>query len=1013
MLSGVSHPASIETPRQAAPKWRSLLGHLYDNGGVILGLISIALLWGGVTHFLAAEREDAIADAVHSTENLARAFEEQTIRTIGSIDQSLLFAREIYQRNPADFDIGTWAERTGALTDHTFQISLVSRNGRFRGSNLLPDGTGIDLSDREHIRVHADHPNDDRLFISRPVFGRASNKWSVQVTRKLMAADGSFDGVIVISLDPLYLSQFYGSGDLGKLGILALIGTDGVVRASDHGDHATLPRPGETPSADDFKVGSTIADSHLLEAFAQAPAGIYRRTGAPDGIDRLLAYRKVRGLPLVVVVGLAEAEVLAARNANRLVFLFVAGLLSALLLAITVLVMVRQIRLRRAREQLRASEAGYFQKSHLLGTTLEHISQGIIMISADSRVQVCNQRAIEALSLPPDLMAREPLFDEVLEWQWQQGEFGKDGEAVDTTLLDFVSRGQLSNQPQIFERTGPKGRVLEVCSTPLPEGGVVRTYSDITARKETEAVLLAARDVAHDAARIKGEFLATMSHEIRSPMASLIGVLGILSETKLDDEQRRMARMVQSSAHSLLGVLNDILDFSKIDVGALAIVKEAVSVGELVRDVVQLYAAEAAHKFIRFTVQFGDGVDRHAELDPLRVRQILNNMLSNALKFTSAGQIRVDVFLDITGPLPLLQFAVQDTGIGMTAETQALLFNPFVQADSSTSRDYGGTGLGLSICKRLAELLDGSMAVRSGPGEGSTFTLSLPWIPAREPEETRPAAPAWASSLAGRGRVLVADDDVTNRWLTQRQLQMMGLDVDVAEDGEAALARLCGGGYDMLLTDCHMPHMDGVGLTQAVRALADPTLANIPIIGLTADVTALQQVRCFEAGMNELVHKPMDRPRLASMMGRHLPIAPAVMAEPDKTAEPGAVAVFAMDRYSDLFDPGDETGCDWLWQYLQEAAGLLATLAELAGHDREPETRKQVVEVTHRFRGASLAVGAERLAAAAGALERAAGAAEPVDMAQLYADLQAEHGAARQAITAFAGKLPPTGTAVF
>jgi light-regulated signal transduction histidine kinase (bacteriophytochrome)/CheY-like chemotaxis protein len=390
------------------------------------------------------------------------------------------------------------------------------------------------------------------------------------------------------------------------------------------------------------------------------------------------------------------------------------------------------------------------------------------------------------------------------------------------------------------------------------------------------AAMAVSREAAERAMRAKSQFLATMSHEIRSPLSGLIGVLGLLRTTALNDEQRRMANMIHASGSMLLAVLNDILDFSKIEAGALAIAIEPVSLRALIGDLIGPLRLAAEAKGVDVAAVIAPAVPDAIRTDPLRLRQILGNLLSNAVKFTNAGHVALHVDQDADRSQPALVLHVRDTGIGMSAEVLARLFQPFTQADGSTTRHYGGTGLGLCISRQLAQLLGGDIAVRSQVGAGSEFTVRLPLVaePAAPgeiptPEPPPPPAPSASASALVR-RVLIVDDDKTLRWLTKRQLQKLGFLVDAAEDGEDGFRQLRAGRHDLLLTDCHMPQMDGVALTQAVRADPDPELRAIPIVGLTADVTEEQRIRCFDAGMNDLAIKPLRVEQLAQLLHKHL-----------------------------------------------------------------------------------------------------------------------------------------------
>ncbi len=962
------------------------------TGASILGLCGLVIIWMAVLHSLSAEREQALQGAVQETSNLSRAFEEHIIRSLKAVDQTLLYIRESYERDPAAFDVSAWTRSTQALTDLTFQISLIDKNGIVIESNLMSGGARVDLSDREHFRVHRDS-TEDRLFVSKPVLGRVSHKWSIQLTRKMIAADGSFDGVIVMSLDPQYLSRFYESVDLGRRGSVTLVGRDGIIRARATRDAG--------PQESDPAIGRSVTGGRLMAEFTAAPSGSYTAASSVDHVQRIVAYRAVRGYPLVVSVGVAQDEVLAVHVAHRRSYLVSAALVSVLMLLVTLLVLVRQRRLNHARELLRASEMAHVQKSRLFEITLEHMSQGIMMVDADRRVQVCNARAIAKLGLPTELMANHPRLDDVLRWQWAEDEFGRDGCAIPEDLRGFVLAGGMSAEPSTYERTRPDGTVIEVRSTPLEGGGFVRTYTDVTRIKENEVTLRSALVEADKAAKAKSEFLATISHEIRSPMSGLVGVVDLLRETELDRDQARMAAMVHGSAQTLLAVLNDILDFSKIEAGALSVVPQPTRLADLVAALVQPHAVEAARKGVHLDLRFDLAIPERVETDALRLGQILNNLLSNAVKFTSDGTIELAVDPLTDGANAMLRFTVADSGIGMDAEVMSRLFAPFMQADGSTTRIFGGTGLGLCISKRLAGLLGGALTVASRRDKGSVFTLLLPLVAAAGDDDPATGQAPQPELIYPSGRVLVADDDATNRWLSQRQLEKIGLRVDVACDGAAALDMLRIGRYDLLLTDCHMPRMDGVALAKAVRQEADTHLRLIPIIGLTADATAAQRARCHEAGMTEVALKPLGREAMARLVHSVLPASP----QPGVDAGSDEPGVFDDSAFCELFEPGDADGLAWLGEFVEGLDAREAELAALAppgaGHGGA------IAAASHQLAGSSLCVGALRLGQAARRLEQAALESGPAGLAALFDELVEEAAAARGAIAAFAARAQP------
>ena len=945
---------------RAAQRLRSL----GQAGGTILGLCAIAVLWGGIFHSLSVERDQALQGAAQDTSNLARAFEEHIVRSIKAVDQTLLYVRDSYGKDPAGFDISAWAKNVQFLTDLTFQISLIDKDGIFRGSNLSSTGDRVDLSDREHFRVQRDNPRDE-LFVSKPVLGRVSQKWSIQLARKMIAADGSFDGIVVVSLDPQYLSKFYDSVEIGAKGVVALTGTDGIVRAR--------------AAAGDTTIGQSMLGTRLLDEYAQSPSGTFEAVSRIDGVPRVYAYRVVRAYPLIVSVGVARSEVIAGAEHNRQLYFVLGGVLTLLLLGATAMILRRDVGLRETREKLRASEARYAQKSGLLEAALENMSQGIMMVDADRRVQVCNQRAVEKLGLPADLMAGHPMFDEVLRWQWQHGEFGQDGKDVEEWLRGFVLAGGISDEPQRYERTRPNGQVLEFRSTPLADGGVVRTYTDITARKETESVLRAARDEADRAAREKTEFLAMMSHEIRSPMNGLLGIIELLHNSKLEPDQSYMVELAQESAASLLGIVNDVLDLSKIDAGAVVPASEPIALHELLRALIKPIALTAARKDLSLRYEISDDVPDWISIDPLRLRQILDNLLGNAIKFTSAGGV---VELGVTRPAGalLLAFSVKDTGIGMAPEVLARLFEPFSQADASTTKNFGGTGLGLSISRRLARLLGGEIAVTSDEGQGSVFTLTLPLIAAAPLSGLEAGVPSLRIDEAlGPIRVLVAEDQETNRWVIQHQFARIGVEVEVVEDGHQALAALAEGRFGLLVTDCHMPGMDGAELTRRIRAAEVASGADrLPILGLTADVTNEMREQCLAAGMDDVTSKPINLPRLADALRRifaHPERGPEVAAVETGSAE---IPLFDDSTYLDLFGDEDKErgGVAWLNGYLKTTVDAMDQVLVAV----EAGDRNVLRMAVHTMAGASLTAGAMRLGGSAADFDRVSLTVEPAEL---------------------------------
>jgi signal transduction histidine kinase/ActR/RegA family two-component response regulator/HPt (histidine-containing phosphotransfer) domain-containing protein len=557
--------------------------------------------------------------------------------------------------------------------------------------------------------------------------------------------------------------------------------------------------------------------------------------------------------------------------------------------------------------------------------------------------------------------------------------------------------GDLDQPVQGRERRDEVGAIATSLDM-LREEALRARALDAEARAQAESRVAEADRVS----RAKSDFLATMSHEIRSPMSGLLGVLELLRATNLDPDQTRMATMVHGSASMLLAVLNDILDFSKIEAGALSIEPEPTNLRRLLEDLVQPQAIAAAGKGLAVTLSIDPAVPERISTDALRLRQVIGNLLSNAIKFTASGEVAVAV--DCLPDHAELEIRVRDSGIGMSAEVLARLFNPFTQADGSTTRTFGGTGLGLSISRKLARLLEGDITVASQPGQGSTFTLRLPLHVADCGAETDTTpTPAGPTRRQIGGRALVVDDDSTIRFLLQRQLEKLGFEVEIAENGQVGLRKLLHNRYDLLITDCHMPLMNGVALTRAVRSADNPALQTMPIIGLTADVTEPQRVCCQEAGMSELAIKPLTIDRLSQVISRHL----HPVAAPDTSPPPDALQQLAFDPqiFLSIFAPGDRDGVAWLAEFLAAARTDETELADLLSADAEDPA---VAKTAHHLAGAAFSVGAILLGDAARALERAAlnGTSGGDRLHALHAGLQQALGDAESAIALFSSAAP-------
>jgi PAS domain S-box-containing protein len=624
----------------------------------------------------------------------------------------------------------------------------------------------------------------------------------------------------------------------------------------------------------------------------------------------------------------------------------------------------------------------------ILEVTKENIPVGLTVFDENRKLRIANSHAGDLLSLPSELLEIGACYADIIRFLMARGDFGDwTEEAKQSNLASILEDPKL----QRFVHNSENGKYIEISSRSMPGGGFVSCYSDLTSRLRNEEKLENALTQANQANQAKTNFLSTISHEIRTPLNGVIGVSQMLGDTKLDADQQEKLDAILRSGNTLLELINDVLDMNKIESGNLEIEYIECDLRETIKSIETPFQLQAQDKGVFYKCDYQDDVFNRVIIDPTRLRQILMNLLSNALKFTDKGHVTLEVKTGekLADGKTELVLAVKDTGVGIPDDRQEQIFESFSQADSSVSRKFGGTGLGLSIVKNLIMLLGGRISLTSVVDEGSCFTVFLPVETLEKLDVVAPQGGlvGLADNLMSPLHVLVAEDNDVNAMITEAFLKKLGHTSVVAGNGAIALDRFSADLYDLVLMDVHMPEMDGLEATRQIRRREDGKI--VPIIGLTAEAFTERHVALRDAGMNHVLTKPFTAKQLQDVVAKFVTQTSDQLDDEVSSSSEDVVVDAADNLFSGLpeLGVGDEQKLKDLWDQLGSdvVAGLIQKTPESVLDEFEQlkdgllnGDSSVVLRAAHTISGVSSSMCAEKLPQQASLIEKKSGSLDDI-----------------------------------
>ena len=882
----------------------------------LFGTLVILLIVETVWLQLSSKHAAILSEARNHTSNLARAFEEHIRGAVKEIDHMLLVLKRGYANDPRHFALWEWPGKE-LLQDLPGQIVMADPTGRIVATTEGPTTVGASVRNEDYFRYQATH-DDNSLFFGQPVVrvtaagvpptSSTRGRWSMPLARRLNAPDGSFAGVLIASLDPFSLAGFYQSVDLGPGGTMMLVGDDGVVR----GRVSFTRQSPNTP----YKPEITIGEKVSLPLVADVRHQSFHARSPFDNVPRVVSYSVMPDYPLIVGVGLSENDLFAEYRASRLRLLTAASGIALVVFAFTAVLVrqllhrqrseaalaVREAELRSERRRHRSEAELARREAQLRSEASERLSRTLASLQiSNDRFRAIIETARDAIltaNETGEIEIANPAATRIFGYLPRELHERNLTELVADDPVAFRSFLAAAGGSREFQGRRADGSSfdMEIAFAGFSDAGSRKAaiiIRDISERKRFEREIVAAKEQAEETSRAKSSYLAVMSHEIRTPMNGVVGMTGLLLDTALTPEQRRYAEIVRDSADHLLSVINDVLDFSRLEADRLALDESVFGIESLVQSVCDVMAPHAFAKGLELGFYLAPGAPGVAFGDAGRIRQVLYNLVGNAIKFTDKGGVSISVAPagraeaapagNTTRSRFLLRFDVTDTGTGIPAAVLPNLFQQFSQGDASVARRYGGTGLGLAISRRLAALMGGTIGVVSEEGQGSQFWFTAALAPERAASRAAPR-----TALDGM-RILFVGDNPVSREIMTHQLTAWGVAVDMVAEPDRVLAVLrqaaaSGEGFRAAILDDSTTGLDAIALSREIGA--EHELEGIRLVLSTASTLPELRRDVQAAGIAAILMKPCSPAAIyAALAPPETPAAPARLTEAAAPAE--------------------------------------------------------------------------------------------------------------------------------